>query len=506
MIKTLIINDSLEIFKRLEGMVDWEKLGFSIRLLKGENNSLDEALKESFDFIIADINLPLSEFLSNMSDSILVILTRNGEFKFTKKAFKINACDYLLEDDLTEVNLIETLNKVKKTYGKKYDQNKNLLKYYREIQENKDLFKEKIIKHILNGEKISAEYIKEKKGIYDIVVPTNSVRFISLFVVGDFQDQVSKSYLDDQSIMVFSIINIMEEILDITVFFYKKAFIASLEGNISDIDINMKAELIKSTIKRLLNVNVSISIDKKRKNFFQLKEAYSEMKKLRNNYFYSSAGRIANLGDKVDFVTMGNSYNDFMENYKIRLNKHHSFLRFFENTLEEIKSKNYEPENVKKLMQELQSYIEERMFSIGIKYKKVKYNYNSFDLCKKNIMQIFSNYYDHFEKLDKVESNEDIIEVIKYVNENLENDISLDSAAKLIFKNPSYLSRLFKKHTGKTFTQYLIDGRIKRATYLLKETTLSISYICSQIGIENPHYFYTFYKRETGKSPSEVRK
>lgn len=98
-------------------------------------------------------------------------------------------------------------------------------------------------------------------------------------------------------------------------------------------------------------------------------------------------------------------------------------------------------------------------------------------------------------------SNEDINQVLRYIAENLNKKITLQSAADYIYKNSSYLSRLFKQHIGMSFTDYLIRQRIEKATRLLADYSLSAEEISEQIGIDNVSYFYQFYKRETGKTP-----
>ncbi len=102
--------------------------------------------------------------------------------------------------------------------------------------------------------------------------------------------------------------------------------------------------------------------------------------------------------------------------------------------------------------------------------------------------------------------NQDVLDVLKYVDAHLSEDITLESAAAHVYKNSSYFSRLFKRETGKAFSEYLIEKRVELATRLLNESSLPIPEICRRVGIESPHYFYRFYQRETGKSPGEIRR
>lgn len=107
----------------------------------------------------------------------------------------------------------------------------------------------------------------------------------------------------------------------------------------------------------------------------------------------------------------------------------------------------------------------------------------------------------HYETDLPLTVNEDINQVLRYIAENLDKKITLQSAADYIYKNSSYLSRLFKQHIGMSFTDYLIRQRIEKATRLLADPSLSAEEISEQIGIDNVSYFYQFYKRETGKTP-----
>jgi YesN/AraC family two-component response regulator len=54
---------------------------------------------------------------------------------------------------------------------------------------------------------------------------------------------------------------------------------------------------------------------------------------------------------------------------------------------------------------------------------------------------------------------------------------------------------------GISFSEYLIEARIRKATELLEQTRLPVEEIAERIGIDNVSYFYKFYKRETGRTP-----
>jgi AraC-like DNA-binding protein len=70
---------------------------------------------------------------------------------------------------------------------------------------------------------------------------------------------------------------------------------------------------------------------------------------------------------------------------------------------------------------------------------------------------------------------------------------------------PSFC-RFFKKNTGKTFIEFLNEFRITHACKLLAESDFSITDICYECGYNNFSHFNSYFKKITGKSPSEYRK
>ncbi len=99
-----------------------------------------------------------------------------------------------------------------------------------------------------------------------------------------------------------------------------------------------------------------------------------------------------------------------------------------------------------------------------------------------------------------------IREIKKYIEENYMEEISLGQLAELVDMNASYLSSVFKKETGMTYSEYLILCRVKQASRLLVETNLSIGEIAHQSGYQDARYFSKQFSKQVGLKPSEYRK
>lgn len=97
-------------------------------------------------------------------------------------------------------------------------------------------------------------------------------------------------------------------------------------------------------------------------------------------------------------------------------------------------------------------------------------------------------------------------QVVRFMLENYgDKNLSVQSIAESVYLTPTYLSGLFKKHTGKTIGQYLTELRIEYSMKLLVDKQLKLHYIAEKVGYEDPNYFARVFKRHTGLTPSEYR-
>ncbi|OCT16323.1 DNA-binding response regulator [Paenibacillus pectinilyticus] len=94
---------------------------------------------------------------------------------------------------------------------------------------------------------------------------------------------------------------------------------------------------------------------------------------------------------------------------------------------------------------------------------------------------------------------------VTYIEEKLQEDISLEDVAEHVHLNPHYFSKVFKQQTGETFIDYVTRLRIERAKELIGEGQLSLKEVCYLVGYRDPNYFSRVFKKVTGVTPSEYR-
>lgn len=98
-----------------------------------------------------------------------------------------------------------------------------------------------------------------------------------------------------------------------------------------------------------------------------------------------------------------------------------------------------------------------------------------------------------------------IKEAIHYIEQNFQNNITIEDIASVCGINRSYFGKIFHKSVGKSPQEFLINYRMVKATELLKLTSLSIADISSAVGYENQLHFSRAFKSIYGVSPRNWR-
>lgn len=93
-----------------------------------------------------------------------------------------------------------------------------------------------------------------------------------------------------------------------------------------------------------------------------------------------------------------------------------------------------------------------------------------------------------------------------WLRENFQQPISMDEISRQLGTDPSYLSKLFKKHRKESPLKYLISLRMNEARRLLASSPdLDVRAVAELVGFQDPFYFSRQFKQVCGKSPTEFR-
>lgn len=95
--------------------------------------------------------------------------------------------------------------------------------------------------------------------------------------------------------------------------------------------------------------------------------------------------------------------------------------------------------------------------------------------------------------------------IIKYIEQHYEKDISNTELSEIAGYHPYHLSRLVKNATGLTLHQYILNVRLEKAKDFLLNTELSVYEIADKCGFNSPYHLSNTFKIKNKLTPSEFR-
>jgi YesN/AraC family two-component response regulator len=99
-----------------------------------------------------------------------------------------------------------------------------------------------------------------------------------------------------------------------------------------------------------------------------------------------------------------------------------------------------------------------------------------------------------------------VSDIVKYINMQYDQPLSLTQLAGQFHMSPYYLSRIYKEVTGFTLVEYVNQVRIKEAQRLLLTTAHNVTAITEMVGFDSSTHFGRVFKAVAGISPLQYRK
>lgn len=534
MLKVLIADDEKMICSLISQLLDWNALGYEIVGMAYTGVDAYEMIrKEQPDVIISDIRMPGYDGIELIKrtkeagiEAEFVMISGFKQFEYAQNAMKYGVKYYLLKP-IEEDKLQEIAEEIKDAIlsRKQHDHYRNQLEL--EIQETRDKMKKRFLTSMLFGE-------QESRKIADC----NSINqeYSTSFKEGVFQAVFIKVDTDrGEEESIGSMIEKLEKYTDIL-------------GDVCEEHITTE---MHSGIITLVNYKFEQEALVRKK----IEEMYEEIKKYIDRFEGFSV--VLGVGRKMDhFLESNLCLKTAIDAIKYRIRISNTNIIYLENY-------QFEPYDINKIVTEgkKQAYLSKVVSGdirgaqecLAATLREIRYSGGSYspilffdiliayvdlltDYCKQQ--DLYSEEYERNLKkwnvsTDNIRSEkmllavtEDLIretleyaaeekkskdikpirEIKKYIEENYMEEISLGQLAELVDMNASYLSSVFKKETGMTYSEYLILCRVKQASRLLVETNLSIGEIAHQSGYQDARYFSKQFSKQVGLKPSEYRK
>ena len=480
-----------------------------------------------YEILLCDIVMPKEDgihfakwVLQEHPDSKVIFLTAHADFEYMKEAISLQSFDYILQPaEKTELKnvvgraksqiAIEKKNKELLSTGAFFQDKEmdildvNVMRYLRYSTDNADYLKRLFEMHIGSSEK-ETEYLLFsvqvlKSGYLWKEEEHSFLRGVYYNILQEIMGSLSeKIVLNLQNDAVGSFI----------------VFILFRESNKPELAIIMnKLENLRYMFEKLLKMDVAIYCGDYCL-YGELREMYQKILQAQANNVQDSS-RVIHAGELKGNQSSGYSFDLYLTSWQAFLNQNRiiDFKNSVMNYLHHQSVGNkINQDFMMRFHQEISELFFPYMSANNVKSSEVfdeNLSYYDFMYCYHHISD-FNNAFNYIiQKLcERVETvDENMIQgIIRYIHQNIDVDLSVNSIADLVGLNHEYLSRIFKRSTGFSLKRYITNEKIKAAKILLETTDLSVTIIAGRVGYANYSNFTRSFRQIAGCTPSEYRK
>ena len=96
--------------------------------------------------------------------------------------------------------------------------------------------------------------------------------------------------------------------------------------------------------------------------------------------------------------------------------------------------------------------------------------------------------------------------IVRYIHENISGKITLSDISEHTYFSSIYCDAVFKRETGRSIVDYLLEERVNLAKQLLTEGAYTLQQVAEATGFSDRNYFSRTFKKRTGYTPGQYRK
>lgn len=501
MLKVLIVDDESSIRKGLKKIIPWEKEGFEV--IGEASNGIDALQKIEFyhpDIVLTDVVMPqldgieLAKIIQKKYANIkVIILSSHSDFDYVKQSFKNGVVDYLLKPTLTPSTLIELLKKNFTFQSNKKNLSKNNIK------------------------KTISLFFSENHLVLDKTVYQQEFQTYDTFHLLITEKKLYPSNENIEQILLTDLPKNINHLKIVPVEVSQEFYIFLLCGT-TPIENELASLLQMIDRFKFIETNCFFILSNSYDSVVSAKEHLNSFMKIcRGSYFYYKRSafikqnQVKRIDETDHFRTKKYLHDLTNQNF-------HEVLEDIEIYIHRL-IKNFYPEQSLKqfvisIFYHVFSMLEE---SLADKHKKFSMQIKLQFLNKvHSCLHVEEFLYTIHKTVDQLttminELNEQyhskiIEDILEYIQNNYTKKLTLKNLSDQFHFNYYYLSSFFSNHLHESFSDYLNRLRIEKSKELLKETELNISEIAYEIGYTEVAYFSKVFKKMTGLTPSQYRR
>lgn len=523
MIKLLIVDDERLVRELIRLSVNWEEIGFSI---VGTAATAEEGIEKveelKPDVVFTDVRMPgqtgldLARTIVDKYPMIkVVVISGYDEFAYVNEGLKIGIFDYLLkpiaEDALKDVGC-----KVRDAILAQRKHNEEFEHYKKEFELNYNEIKEKAISRLVYSSE--AELVAENLKVFHIELNEDVFQAAVLEYGQGIEYETEKELLE--ALRIREIVDDFFAAYDHIFLFERSYPYIVIINNQKDVDFKRLCQEVCLLIADKVSTQVYIGVGSFYKTLWQLSISYREAKSALKYSFTKQNGKCIYFQEILKNQNKEVSVHDVViKNYidYIRqgmINEAQEVLKdIYQNAVDQNMTKDQAVFMTIDLIIETYTAAKELkidLYSIEKNRTRIVADVLTMtDLSEmeKRILDLLNQLFEVFRKDHEANNANVVANIEDYIKTHYgESDLTLAKIAEIFYMNPNYLSRAFKKRTGKTFREYLLDYRMEKAILLLRQTSLKGYEVADKVGIQDPNYFSVCFKKKFGYSVREMER
>jgi two-component system response regulator YesN len=533
MFKVLIVDDEIWTRKEIRSLI--ESSGLDLQVAgEAENGreACDAILHTHPHIVITDIKMPLMDGMELLRwveehkfSCKVIVLSGYGDFEYTRKAIHYRAFDYVLKP-LQEAELAVVLTRVMEEISKDTALQQNA--FYQQLKMNKGL--SLLRDRLLNG--ILAERLVDEHEMIlgceelNLTLPDHgyvvaTVKFFEAY------ERVVNQYKEDWDLFDFAVRNILEELVPrMGVYFQnttcKNEYLLILQARGNSRAASEFACVLRNELERCLKLPVWISLGGQHKSYVHLSQSYQESVQAIMQSPVQRVGCLAVYEKDQQPPLQQPTYEKAWDQLSTLLTLYgetranaqmHSILNQLEPLLNPPWELGITWRSMRTGLFRLILVLEQWLLSGNLPDEELD---ELLQMLKKNldeldIYAIRTHIGSMLELVVKEQADsknkkgKELINAIKRYAEDHHAEVTLDEVAQTFSINKNYFCSLFKQVTGVTFSDYLVDVRMKKAEVLLIHSDLRISDIAQKVGYLDQRYFSQIFRKHHGLTPGEFR-
>jgi two-component system response regulator YesN len=534
MVQLLIVDDEVHVVERFSTTVNWASLGIEhVHKAFSASEALQILEQFSIDIVITDIQMPgmnglqlIGEIQKRWQKTKCILLSGYSDFNYAKEAILYKTEEYLLKP-VTEQDLLNTVKRVMEKLKQDWEEVVSHQRLTYTLKENLPALRGNLLKDLLMGFNLSESMLNDKMQMLDLADFQGHPYAFMMVRLEEYFLQYDNQSL---SLMEYAICNMVEELFgDRFESWHTKdefdylVFVMTAKPELQEQEeanwFERTATLLQSAVHTYLKGKISIIVSEGTKFPEDLTTIYSR----------SIATFRKRIGVEQELFMQLDSQQDEPEIHS------HSSLYEPPTLIHLLEAARWEQieEKLQRTFEEMERNETESQENLLEAYFFIASAYTY--IAHKNGRQLSDLINEHYDKmiegipyrsvkqlkdwsvrtLQKIKEDMDqetkssrvslINEIRTFIDQNISNDVSLQSIANHVFLHPVYVSKIYKLETGDNLSDYVNRYRMDKAEFMLKNNQDKIYEIAEKLGYQRPHSFNHAFKKHFGMTPQEYR-